>query len=395
VSIFPSTTVSDRRIPIQTIRIGILTSQQNLQRSNTIQIIAQTDLNKYCADNKLPFKFNIQVKSILSDDSNLMREIAAFHRTGYDLIIGPDTSGQCQTILKYANKNDMLLISPTSTSTSLAIPRDNLYRMWPPDSNQAKALVKAWLDKGIKAVYIVYRDDLYGQGLFKAIQPLCQANGIKIVGSSPSPIGQSDFTGLLADADSKLGNTALPLCSISFDAILYSSETRVILSQLSQGSYPVLDKIVWFGCDGNADNSLCNSVGETACKVQLICPIFAIDWNSPENIVLIQKWQALVGNIDCNLADRARYDACMMMGLASIRKCNSNNIMAVKRSLVSLASTYIGTTGAVRFDANGDRIGSNYEFWGFYKDAVGYHFWHFGKYFANPESTVWYNPPFP
>ena len=72
-----------------------------------------------------------------------------------------------RNIKSYADSNDMVLISPTSTSPSLAIV-DNIFRMIPDDTQQGKVLALLFEKEGIKAVVPIYRADVWGDGLYES-----------------------------------------------------------------------------------------------------------------------------------------------------------------------------------------------------------------------------------
>ena len=47
---------------------------------------------------------------------------------GIRIVIGPQTSAELNKVKYYANNNGILLISYSSTATSLAIAKDNIFR---------------------------------------------------------------------------------------------------------------------------------------------------------------------------------------------------------------------------------------------------------------------------
>lgn len=85
------------------------------------------------------------------------------------IVIGPLTSAELSTAKNYADTNGILLISPYSTSPSLAIPGDNIFRSVPDDTKEAQALVnKMWQD-GIRAIVPIWRNDTYGNELSRNV----------------------------------------------------------------------------------------------------------------------------------------------------------------------------------------------------------------------------------
>ena len=85
------------------------------------------------------------------------------------IVIGPFTSAELIASRNYADTNDILLISPSSTSPSLAIPEDNIFRFLPDDTKEAQATAnKMWQD-GIRAIVPMWRNDTYGNELSKYV----------------------------------------------------------------------------------------------------------------------------------------------------------------------------------------------------------------------------------
>ena len=63
-------------------------------------------------------------------------------------MIGPATSANVEAIKDYANKNDIIIMSHSSTAPSLAVAGDNLFRFVPNDLSRLRLLQRKC---GIKA----------------------------------------------------------------------------------------------------------------------------------------------------------------------------------------------------------------------------------------------------
>ena len=70
-----------------------------------------------------------------SDPSVSLEKIKQLAAKGIKIVIGPATSAAVQGIKEYADKNGIILISPSSTAPSLATAGDNLFRFVPDDSH--------------------------------------------------------------------------------------------------------------------------------------------------------------------------------------------------------------------------------------------------------------------
>jgi ABC-type branched-subunit amino acid transport system substrate-binding protein len=86
---------------------------------------------------------------------------------GATAIIGPSFSGAALKVIPVAAQAGVVLFSPSATSAAItAAPDDGMFfRTSPSDSLQAQALADVIMRGGARKVFIVARDDSYGQGL--------------------------------------------------------------------------------------------------------------------------------------------------------------------------------------------------------------------------------------
>ena len=153
---------------------------------------------------------------------------------GVTIFEGGGWSSQAQSCLSYVNSNGMLMWSTTSTSPTLAIANDNLFRMCPADSALAPALVDVMWAYGIKTVIIFQRGDSWGDGIVNLFKPAWQAKGGEIAGEVVRYAAEStDFSNYLQQANTmataavaKYGTTRRWASSSSPSMRLQSSSHR-------------------------------------------------------------------------------------------------------------------------------------------------------------------------
>lgn len=87
---------------------------------------------------------------------------------GIRIVIGPDSSAEVEAVKAYADENDILVISPSSTAISLAIPADNVFRFVPDDTHQAEAIARLMWEDRVRAVIPIWRGDTWGDDLANA-----------------------------------------------------------------------------------------------------------------------------------------------------------------------------------------------------------------------------------
>ena len=84
--------------------------------------------------------------------------------------VGPTTSSNTAKIKDYANENDLIIVSPSSTAESLAIPGDNIFRLTPSDKSQVAALAELATTDAKTHLVIVNRDDVWANGIADGLQ---------------------------------------------------------------------------------------------------------------------------------------------------------------------------------------------------------------------------------
>jgi branched-chain amino acid transport system substrate-binding protein len=87
--------------------------------------------------------------------------VQTFYQAGIRVVIGPAASFQVKAIKSYVDDNKLLIISPSSTAPTLAIPGDYIYRTVGSDAGQAKALAALVKSQGINKVIVFHRDDFH------------------------------------------------------------------------------------------------------------------------------------------------------------------------------------------------------------------------------------------
>ena len=102
-----------------------------------------------------------------SADPGALAGLEAAHAggAGPSYYIGPSSSANAARMLDYANRNGLVLVSPSSTDPSLAVPADALFRMIPDYTRHADALARLLGERGAAEVVLAVRDDAWGAGV--------------------------------------------------------------------------------------------------------------------------------------------------------------------------------------------------------------------------------------
>jgi branched-chain amino acid transport system substrate-binding protein len=105
-----------------------------------------------------------------SDPTKSVEKLMFLKENGIMTVIGPATSAELEAAKDYANNNNILLVSHSSTAPSLAKKGDNIFRFVPDDTHRAKAISRLMWDDGVRYVIPFWRNDVYGSELLNAVK---------------------------------------------------------------------------------------------------------------------------------------------------------------------------------------------------------------------------------
>ncbi len=141
---------------------------------------AEHDVNKYFEKMNSSSRFNLVMANSKSSPEDSLEAIKQLHSFGAKIIVGPATSTAVSAAKEYADTNNIILISYSSTSPLLSLEGDNLFRLVPDDINQGKVIAQRMIDDGIKVVVPIWRGDIYGNELYKSTKNYFEKLGGKM-----------------------------------------------------------------------------------------------------------------------------------------------------------------------------------------------------------------------
>ncbi len=212
------------------------------------------DFNKYAALLGYGTTFQYMIDDAQGQANTHLEKVQGFKSAGITVYEGGGWSSQAQSALSYTNTNAMLMWSSSSTSPTLAIANDRLYRMCPADTALAPALADIMWQFGIKEAATFQRGDSWGDGIINLFVPAFTAKGGKMTGDNVRYAAEAtEFTNYLQQADGQIkaaldrqggDNLRVGMVILSFN------EAPVILKQASQ--FDSVYNVHWFGSDGTA-----------------------------------------------------------------------------------------------------------------------------------------------
>jgi ABC-type branched-subunit amino acid transport system substrate-binding protein len=366
----------------QTVTIGALLPitgvSSSLGESEVAALkIATKDINEYLFKTHSSIGIKLVIEDTQSNPSVSLEKLKQLAAKGIKIVIGPATSAAVQGVKDYADKNGIILISPSSTAPSLAIAGDNLFRFVPDDRHQGEAIVKRMWDDGIRVVIPFWRTDVYGNDLATATKQSIQELGGRVADGVGYIPNTGDFAASLnrinfivwdqdlKALDSKV-NQAISQYGIDKVGVYFVAFDEIAPIFIQAQNHPTLSKVKWYGSDGSTlNNKLIRNTEAAAFAVKTGFPtsIYAVEDDNDERLKHIEaQIHEQIERTPRSYASVA-YDTLWVAALAENDTKATHDINYLKNTIVKIADSYKGITGNTSLNQFGDRKYGDYDFW--------------------------------
>jgi ABC-type branched-subunit amino acid transport system substrate-binding protein len=339
--------------------------------------IATKDINEYLFKTHSGIGIKLVIEDTQSNPSVSLEKLKQLAAKGIKIVIGPATSAAVQGVKDYADKNGIILISPSSTAPSLAIAGDNLFRFVPDDRHQGETIAKRMWDDGIRVVVPFWRTDVYGNDLVRATKQSLQELG----GRTADGVGYIPNTGDFAASlnrinfivwdqdlkalDSKV-NHAISQYGVDKVGVYFVAFDEIAPIFIQAQNHPTLSKVKWYGSDGSTlNNKLVRNTDAAAfaLKTNFITPIFGVEDDNDERFKHVEaQIHEQIERTPRSYASVA-YDILWVAALAENNTKATHDINYLKNTIVKIADSYNGITGNTTLNEFGDRKYGDYDFW--------------------------------
>lgn len=257
----------------------------------------------------LNINFMFDIRDSASDPATTLTQVKKLHEAGVTMMLLGGNSADLSAVQQYCKDNQIIVLGTRSTAVTLADSDDLIYRLTPDDSNQAKALVRLIEAQGKKHLVILYRDDVYGQGLQEAISEVFTGE----VDRYSYPVYETDFSSLVKIATAAVEKTG----RYEETAVVVIGLTEVVrlLETVEDGP---LTSVSWYGTDGIAQSrNLLSSphAVSNALKTNLTCATFDIYAQkvfSPMHQMSVSYLSQAIGDTTVGWNEISNYDAAWM-----------------------------------------------------------------------------------
>jgi branched-chain amino acid transport system substrate-binding protein len=382
-----------------TVTIGVLTDETSSLSSIGIPIgdatqIAVQDINSWLAGTQWAGKvnFNVTVQDYALNSQTALSKLGTMQSQGISVVVGPLNSGTAGAIYSTAASDNIVLISPSSTSVLLAGVSPYLYRTVPNDAFQGLADARMMYQDGVRNVIIVYTNQAYGSGLANSTAARFTALGGNVTTKIPYTPSSTDFTSVLSlmasawtTAVSNAGGNA---SAVAIDAIGYQDVGTLLTQaktddpQLLSGAQP------WYGTDGESDNpAFVNSTfASVSSEVRLPATLYAFTNTSTTNTVCAEINAKAAGG--CDGYSLGAYDDTWLAADA-VLQCGTYSGTCLSTAIPQVANESVGVTGQMTLGSNHDRIAHAYQIWAI-ATVSGTTTWQLaGNWTVTSDTVVW------
>ena len=342
---------------------------------------AEKDVNNYFENKNSSIRTRLLVEDSKTDPVESVHALKRLIDSDVRIVIGPATSAAVMSVKDYANQHDVILISPSSTSTALSIADDNLFRFVPDDRNQAEFISNKMWNDGIRVVIPMWRSDTFGNELVKGVKENFEKKGGLVMegveyhphtGEFSSSLHRINFimwnqylkklSNILENATHQFDAQKVGIYLVSFD------EVTPILIQSNE--HPILQKVKWYGSDASAQNLQIIRNHDAAYFAEMINfsnPLFQVNLNNSKAEALGEEIEEKLHGSSSLTYPILAYDTYWVTALSLekiIDKSTVNiDVESLKKIITGTAADYDGISGKIILNDAGDRINANYDIW--------------------------------
>ena len=350
---------------------------------------AEYDVNKHFEDinSSSSSHFNLLVADSKSSPEGSLVAIKKLHENGANIIVGPAFGATVNAAKEYADANDVILISYSSTSPLLSIEGDNVFRLVPDDTHQGKTVAERMISDGIKVIVPIWRGGIYGNELYKSTKSYFEKLGGEVeeginykphTGKFATSLHRINFlmwneeleklSAIVSDAVKKYGTNSVGVYAISFDEI-----TPILIQSTL---YEILGKVRWYGSDKIAQNHhITKNVDSAlfAMKTNFSNPLYSIDSESKKFHDLKEVLEKQLHEVSSITYPALAYDSYWVAALSldnnsTFNHGDENSTKSFKEIVLETVESFDGISGKIQLNEAGDRSGGNYDFWIVAKD---------------------------
>jgi branched-chain amino acid transport system substrate-binding protein len=376
-----------------TIQIGDIESTTSGLETNTplFQDVIKPDINEYLEILGLDTEVQFLIDDANSQPAIHLEKVQGFKSMDINVFIGGGWSSMASSALSYCNDNDMLMWSRSSTSPTLALEGDNLYRMCPDDTIQAPAIAEMLRSHAIDAIILFYRGDAWADGIVNILDPVYTSKGGVILERVRYAGESTEFSNYLQTIENIAQEAVAEYGAEHVGIELIAFQESAVIATQAQDYPTIYNDIVWFGSDGTALTTQLHDDAPSQTVQLKIHSTYAAPAESEKFKRLYDIYYGLV-SIPFGYYSACGYDIGWVL-VESMHESQSLDALDLIPLQATTANNNFGASGWNRLNSAGDRYGSQYQIWSLRENADapgGYEFYVSGLYDDVSDSVTWY-----
>lgn len=320
--------------------------------------------------------FNLMVEDDAGDTNLAITRLNVFVTKGINIIVGPSSSQLLGNIYSTIAQKNIVVISLASTSPYLSIPNDNIFRLWPDDSQQAKVSAIKLEKDGVRNVIVLLTDDSYGQAYLEQFKAYWTAGPLFSL-----PVNSTNLADQLLLVEEAIEGSIQPHGSTSNPnqqgpgkygvLLIVDIETGVNIFHhaANDTKYKQLRNIMWIGTDSMAQGKALvedKEASKFAIAVNFSASVFSID---PTTSTYQQALNALHpnkpfnGTVFLDSRELTAWDSVFLIGkLFAGSRGQGLPPDLTRMALSDFANSSYGASGWLALNQNGDRAEDVFDF---------------------------------
>jgi branched-chain amino acid transport system substrate-binding protein len=350
--------------------------------------LARDDINAWLSRTNPGLRIVLEIEDTATQPEQALAKLQALAARGVKFVAGPLSSREVRNLKSYADENNILVVSQSSTAVDLAVPGDNIVRLIPDDRKQGPALARLMWGAGVKFYVPIWRGDTYGDGLKESTEASFKRLGGSVDAGVRYNPDAKEFAAEIATLESKVRDAISRYGQGAVAVHLIAFEEAVLLLQ-EAAKRDILRGVRWFGSDGTA---LSGDVQGDAVSAQFnvdtrfVHTIYAA--TSSDIFDRVRERVKQVYGREADTYSYTIYDILWIIVL-SILTVDKYDAVAAKAVLPTVAAQYFGASGWTLLNEANDRIGGDYDVWALEKVGDKFEWKLVGVYKAAADSVSW------
>ncbi|MBS4220327.1 ABC transporter substrate-binding protein [Bacillus sp. FJAT-49711] len=348
------------------------------------------DTNKNWEEEGLDLQFELTVEDSQSDPEVALSKAKKLWEEGHEIFIA-GSSAEVESIQPWASEQGAIVISYSSTSPTLGIEGDSVFRMVPDDTEQAKALANLLAYEGVYAVVPVYRNDIYGSELTKQFTEEFES----LHGTVTEPViyqpKETDWELVSKKIANAVKSLEMEKERIAVVPVAFDEIADMLRNSDKEDS---MDGIRWFGTDTVTLSPVIlddEEIAQKASQVNLTGVTFGIPDSTLFNTIQSELETFTEGPF---LPDALfAYDIPGMLASVMNQLKDPFDREELMNNMIEGSATYAGVTGWTALNEKGDRKYYHYDIWEVQEDIEDSYNWiQTAKYLRNPGLPGYISP---